>query len=81
MLMRASGFDAGPVQGSSAWLAYLPLVSTFRLSSSFICLIIGSRLASPVVCVVVAGRLSLGTGVCSGGVVAGRVAVVLGGSL
>jgi hypothetical protein len=41
----------------------------------------GSRLASPVVCIVVAGGLSLGTQVCPGGVVAGRVAVVLGGSL
>ncbi|WP_256441595.1 hypothetical protein [Bradyrhizobium sp. sGM-13] len=44
-------------------------------------MIIRSRLASPVVCVVVAGGLSLGTEVCPGGVIAGRVAVVLGGSL
>ncbi|WP_156434145.1 hypothetical protein [Bradyrhizobium retamae] len=48
-------------------MAYLPLVSTFRFSSSFI--------------VVVAGGLSLGTEVCPGDAVAGRVAVVLGGSL
>jgi hypothetical protein len=58
---------------------YLPLVSTFCFSSSFIFLIVGSRLDSPVVWVVVAGGALFGTEVWSGGVFAGRVAVVLGG--
>jgi hypothetical protein len=58
---------------------YLPLVSTFRFSSSFIFLIIGSRLASPMVWVVVAGGAFFGIEVWSGGVLAGRVAVALGG--
>jgi hypothetical protein len=57
------------------------LLSTFCFSSSFIFLIIGSRLASPVVWVVVAGGLLFGIEVWSGGVVAGRVAVALGGVL
>jgi len=39
---------------------YLPLVSTFCFSSSFIFLTVGSGFASPVVCVVVAGGLALG---------------------
>jgi hypothetical protein len=60
---------------------YLPFVSTFCFSSSFIFLIVGSWLLSPVVCVVVAGGLVFGTEVCAGGVVAGRVAVVAGGGL
>jgi hypothetical protein len=58
---------------------YLPVVSTFFFSSSFIFLTVGSRLFSPVVRVVVAGGLALGTDVSSGGVFAGRVAVALGG--
>jgi hypothetical protein len=58
---------------------YLPLVSTFCFSSSFIFLIVGSRLASPVVWVVVAGGALFGIEVWSGGVFSGRVAVVLGG--
>jgi hypothetical protein len=58
---------------------YLPLVSTFCFSSSFIFFTTGSRLASPVVWVVVAGGLSFGIEVCPDGVVAGRVAVALGG--
>jgi hypothetical protein len=61
--------------------AYLPLVSTLYFSSSFIFLMAGSRLASPVVWVVVAGGLSFGWDDCPGGVVAGRVAVVLGGDV
>ena len=60
---------------------YLPLVSTFCFSSSFIFFTTGSRLASPVVWVVVAGGLSFGMEVCPGGVVAGRVAVALGGDV
>src|SRR6185312_9549479 len=54
---------------------YLPLVSTFCFSSSFIFLTTGSRLASPVVLFVVAGEASLGMEVWPDGVVAGRVAV------
>jgi hypothetical protein len=61
--------------------SYLPLVSTFCFSSSFIFFTTGSRLASPVVWVVVAGGLSFGMEVCPGGVVAGRVAVALGGDV
>jgi hypothetical protein len=62
-------------------LRYLPLVSTFCFSSSFIFFTTGSRLASPVVWVVVAGGLWFGMEVCPGGVVAGRVAVALGGDV
>jgi hypothetical protein len=58
---------------------YLPLVSTFCFSSSFIFLTVASSLVLPVVSVVVAGGLALGTEVCAGDVVAGRVAVVGGG--
>src|SRR5690242_727589 len=58
---------------------YLPLVSTFCFSSSFIFLTTGSRLASPVVLFVVAGVASLGIDVWPEGVVAGRVAVAAGG--
>jgi hypothetical protein len=61
--------------------SYLPLVSTFCFSSSFIFFTAGSRLASPVVWVVVAGGLSFGMEVCPGGVVAGRVAVAPGGDV
>jgi hypothetical protein len=61
--------------------SYLPLVSTFCFSSSFIFFTTGSRLASPVVWVVVAGGLSFGMEVCPGGAVAGRVAVALGGDV
>jgi hypothetical protein len=57
------------------------LVSTFCFSSSFILLTTGSWFASPVVWVVLAGGLALGIDVCSGGALAGRVAVVLGGEL
>jgi hypothetical protein len=71
--MSAALFLAGRSKG------YLPLLSTFCFSSSFIFLIMGSRLASPVVWVVVAGGLLFGIEVWSGGVVAGRVAVALGG--
>jgi hypothetical protein len=60
---------------------HLPLVSTLCFSSSFIFLMTGSRLASPVVWVVVAGGLAFGSEDCPGGVVAGRVAVALGGEL
>src|SRR5215207_4279054 len=63
------------------WWSYLPLVSTLCFSSSFIFFTTGSRLASPVVWVVVAGGLSFGMEVCPDGVVAGRVAVVLGGDV
>jgi hypothetical protein len=58
---------------------YLPFVSTFAFSSSFIFFTIGSRLASPVVWVVVAGGALLGMELCSVGFLAGRVAVVGGG--
>ncbi|MBR0893473.1 hypothetical protein JQ616_00820 [Bradyrhizobium tropiciagri] len=58
---------------------YFPFSSTFRFSSSFIFLIVGSRLVSPVVWPVVAGGPLLGTEVWSGSTLAGRVAVVLGG--
>jgi hypothetical protein len=58
---------------------YLPLVSTFAFSSSFIFFTVGSRLASPVVWVVVAGGALLGTALCSVGFFAGRVAVAGGG--
>src|SRR5882757_5851782 len=61
--------------------SYLPLVSTFCFSSSFIFLMVSSRLASPVVCVVDAAGALFGTEVCSGSILAGRVAVVLGGAL
>src|SRR5665213_1206841 len=57
---------------------YLPSVSTFFFSSSFIFLMVGSRLTSPVVWVVLAGGAALGTDVCPVGVVAGRLAVVPG---
>jgi len=57
---------------------YLPSVSIFFFSSSFIFLTVGLWLLSPVVCVVVAGGLLLGTDACSGPVFAGRVAVVPG---
>jgi len=50
---------------------YLPLVSTFCFSSSFIFLTVASWLVMPVVSVVVAGGLALGTEVCAGDVVAG----------
>jgi hypothetical protein len=69
------------VTGCQKLKLYLPLVSTFDFSSSFIFLITGSRLTSPVVWVVVAGGLWLGSEVCPGGVVAGLVAVVLGGDV
>jgi hypothetical protein len=62
-------------------LGYLPLVSTFCFSSSFIFWIVGSWLAWPVVWVVLAGGLALGTEVWSGSDFAGRVAVALGGEL
>jgi hypothetical protein len=39
---------------------------------------VSSRLAAPVVCVVDAAGALFGTEVCSGSVLAGRVAVVLG---
>jgi len=58
---------------------YLPLVSTFCFSSSFIFLTVVSWLVMPVVSVVVAGGLALGTEVCAGDVAAGRVAVAGGG--
>jgi hypothetical protein len=58
---------------------YLPLVSTFAFSSSFIFFTVGSRLASPVVWVVVAGGGLLGMELCSAGLFAGRVAVAGGG--
>ena len=54
-------------------------MSTFCFSSSFIFFTTGSRGASPVVCVVVAGAASFGSEVWPDGVVAGRVAVALGG--
>jgi hypothetical protein len=57
------------------------LVSTFCFSSSFIFFTTGSRLASPVVWVVVAGGASFGREVWPGDVVAGRVAVALGGDV
>jgi hypothetical protein len=60
-------------------LGYFPLVSTFCFSSSFIFWIVGSWLVWPVVWVVLAGGLALGAEVCSGSVLAGRVAVALGG--
>jgi hypothetical protein len=62
-------------------MGYLPLVSTFCFSSSFIFLTVGSGLDSPVVWVVVAAGLALGTEDCAGEVFAGRVAVVSGGGL
>ena len=60
---------------------YLPSVSIFRFSSSFIFLTAGSRLTSPVVWLAVAGGLLLGIEVCPVGTEAGRVAVVLGAVL
>jgi hypothetical protein len=60
-------------------LDYLPLLSTFAFSSSFIFFTIGSRLASPVVCVVVAGGALLGIELWFAGSLAGRVAVAGGG--
>ena len=63
----------------SAASVYLPLVSTFAFSSSFIFFTVGSRLASPVVWVVVAGGALLGMELCSAGFLAGRVAVAGGG--
>ena len=61
--------------------AYLPLVSTFCFSSSFIFLTVASWLVAPVVWFVAAGAASLGAEVCAGDVFAGRVAVVSGGGL
>ena len=58
---------------------YFPLVSTFCFSPSFIFLTVASWLLMPVVSVVVAGGAALGTEVCAGAVVAGRVAVAGGG--
>src|SRR5439155_7797040 len=58
---------------------YLPFVSTFAFSSSFIFFTVGSRLASPVVWVGVAGGALLGTELCSVGFFAGRVARAGGG--
>jgi hypothetical protein len=57
---------------------YLPSVSIFFFSSSFIFLTVGLWLLSPVVCVLVAGGLLLGTDVCSGPFFAGRAALVPG---
>jgi hypothetical protein len=59
----------------------LPILSTLLFSASFIFFTTGSRGASPVVWVVVDGGLSFGMEVCPGGVVAGRVAVALGGDV
>src|ERR1700704_1560666 len=74
-----SGSAPNELFRSSRSMPYLPLVSTFCFSSSFIFLTVSSWLDWPVVWVVVAAGLAFGTEVCAGVVFAGRVAVVLGG--
>src|SRR4051794_17734535 len=79
--MCASSADRGPVLTSVISLSHFPSISSFFFASAFMFFTVVSWLADPVVCVRVAGGALLGTEVCCGCSLAGRVAVDLAVSL